>query len=369
MKCIGISGSNGFLGSHLRNTLSLEKEKYTLIDLNKDAFENLGILTELVKSCDIIFHFAAIIRNENHDFIYDENIRIADFLISALEQVNRPIKLIFSSSIQEGIPTPYGKAKRVIRSKFENWADKSNNQFCTLIIPNLFGPFAKPYYNSFVATFSHQILNGVEPHVYSDDIIPLLYIDDLIHNLIILISQKKIQKYKVINAEIEISVTKVLNELLYFKDEYIDQGIIPQLNNKFSVQLFNTFRSYISYIQFFPRLYASHADYRGNFVELIRLGIGGQVSFSSTKPGITRGNHFHTRKIERFSVIQGKAKVEMKKIGQSDSMTFYLDGDTPSYIDIPIWYYHNLINIGTEPLLTIFWINETYNPLDADTFY
>jgi len=369
MKFVGISGSSGFLGSHLRNTLSLEKDKYTIIDLDKDAFQNIDILDELVKSCDIIFHFAAIIRHENQDFIYNENLRIADFLISSLEKVNRPIKLVFSSSIQEGIPTSYGKAKRIIRSKFEIWADKSKNQFCTLIIPNLFGPFAKPYYNSFIATFSHQIINFEKPNVNSDNIIPLLYVDDLIKNLITFIFQKEFKKYKIIQAELDISVKAVLKELYYFKDEYIDKGIIPELKCKFSVQLFNTFRSYIAYDQFFPRIYKSHEDHRGNFVELIRLGTGGQVSFSTTKPGVTRGDHFHTRKIERFSVIQGKAKIEIKRYGQSEKMTFYLDGDIPSYIDIPVWHYHNLINIGTETLYTIFWINETFNPLDADTYY
>lgn len=369
MKYIGISGSNGFLGSHFRNTLSLKKDQYTVIDLNRDVFQDLDTLTELVKSCDIIYHFAAIIRHENQEFIYNENIRIAEYLIRALEKVKNPIKIVFSSSTQEGIPTAYGRAKREIRSKFESWASKTKNQFCTMIIPNLFGPFAKPYYNSFIATFSHQILIGEDPQVYSDEIISLLHVDDLIKNLETLIFQNEFKKYILISAEIDISVSSVLKELFHFRNEYIEKGTIPELSSKFSVQLFNTFRSYIAYDQFFPRFYIKNEDHRGNFIELIRIGAGGQVSFSTTRPGITRGNHFHTRKIERFSVIQGKAKIEMRKYGQSDTMTFFLDGEKPSYIDIPVWHYHNLINIGQETLYTIFWINEFYDPLDPDTFY
>ena len=369
MKYVGITGSSGFLGSHLKNTLCLEKEKYSVIDLNKEVFNNLESLIELVKSCDIIFHFAAVIRSENQDYVYKENIRIADCLIKALEKSKRSTKLIFSSSIQEGIPTPYGKAKREIRSIFENWANKTHNKYTTLIIPNLFGPFAKPYYNSFIATFSHEIINGLSPKIYSDNLVPLLYVDDLVKNMISLIFQNNLKKYFIVSATADVLVSDILKELLYFRDEYIIKGAIPKLDNKFSVQLFNTFRSHISYSNFFPRVYQNHEDNRGNFIELVRVDTGGQISFSTTMPGVTRGNHFHTRKIERFSVIHGKAKIEMSKYGSSDVMTFHLDGASPSYVDIPIWHYHNLTNLGTEPLFTIFWINECFDPKDSDTYF
>jgi len=119
----------------------------------------------------------------------------------------------------------------------------------------------------------------------------------------------------------------------------------------------------------FPINFTKHTDARGSFVEVIRLGIGGQVSFSTTVPGITRGNHFHTRKIERFAVIKGKALIQLRKIGTNEVLEFYLDGEKPSYVDMPIWYTHNIKNIGDEVLYTNFWINEPYNPADADTYF
>jgi UDP-2-acetamido-2,6-beta-L-arabino-hexul-4-ose reductase len=119
----------------------------------------------------------------------------------------------------------------------------------------------------------------------------------------------------------------------------------------------------------FPVSFVEHTDDRGSFVEIIRLGVGGQVSFSTTIPGITRGNHYHTRKIERFAVIKGKALIQLRRIGTDEVLDFYLDGDAPSYVDMPIWYTHNIKNIGNEVLYTNFWINEFFDPNDPDTYF
>ena len=120
---------------------------------------------------------------------------------------------------------------------------------------------------------------------------------------------------------------------------------------------------------YFPVKFTKHNDTRGSFVEIIRLGVGGQLSFSTTVPGITRGNHFHTRKIERFAVIKGKALIQLRRIGTNEVHNFYLNGDEPGYVDMPIWYTHNIKNIGENTLYTNFWINEPYNLEDADTFF
>ena len=133
--------------------------------------------------------------------------------------------------------------------------------------------------------------------------------------------------------------------------------------------MFHTFLSYINYESFFPFCYNINTDNRGSFVEIIRLESGGQISFSTTKPGITRGNHFHTRKTERFSVIKGKAKVEIRKIGAKKKYCFKLDGNEPSFIDMPIWHTHNITNVGDEDLYTIFWINEHFDENNPDTFF
>lgn len=164
-------------------------------------------------------------------------------------------------------------------------------------------------------------------------------------------------------------VSVVLKLLNIFKQKYFDGGEIPVINDSFEHNLFNTYRSYIDYKTHFPVKFTQHTDPRGAFVEVIRLGIGGQCSFSTTVPGITRGNHYHTRKIERFAVIKGKALIQLRKIDTDEVLDFYLDGNEPAYVDMPIWYTHNIKNIGDEELYTIFWINEAFNPEDADTYF
>jgi UDP-2-acetamido-2,6-beta-L-arabino-hexul-4-ose reductase len=120
---------------------------------------------------------------------------------------------------------------------------------------------------------------------------------------------------------------------------------------------------------YFPKKFVQHADNRGAFVEIARQGIPGQTSFSTTLPGITRGNHFHTRKIERFAVIKGKALIQLRRIGTEEVFDFYLDGDEPAYVDMPIWYTHNIKNIREDILYTIFWINEPFDENDPDTYF
>jgi UDP-2-acetamido-2,6-beta-L-arabino-hexul-4-ose reductase len=369
MKKIGITGRNGFIGTHVYTVLSLHHDKYELIEIKQTHWDNVDHFYELINSCDAVIHLAGVNRHTDSDFIYDENIRLAELLINVLYKVKHPIQLIFSSSLQENTDTPYGKAKKKSRALFEKWSNDTGNIFWGCVIPNVFGPFGKPFYNSFVATFCYQLTHQGTPEIQTDAIVPLLYVGDLVAEFEKILQLPVGNAYQEITASKVMKVSDVLLQLQNFTGEYLHKGIIPELQDKFAIQLFNTYRSYIPHEKLFPRMYVEHSDNRGAFVELIRLGMGGQVSFSTTLPGITRGNHFHTRKIERFSVIKGKAKMELKRYGCSEVDTFYLDGVNPCYIDIPIWYYHNITNIGEDVLYTIFWISEQYNPDDADTYF
>jgi UDP-2-acetamido-2,6-beta-L-arabino-hexul-4-ose reductase len=183
------------------------------------------------------------------------------------------------------------------------------------------------------------------------------------------IEKKTDNAFLIMEHTAKAKVSEVLAFLLDYKSIYQDTGEIPNIKSTFEHNLFNTFRCYIDIENHFPVKFTQHIDPRGSFVEIIRLGIGGQVSFSTTVPGITRGNHYHTRKIERFAVIKGKALIQLRRIGTDEVMDFYLDGDNPSYVDMPIWYTHNIKNIGDEVLFTNFWINESYDENDPDTYF
>ena len=154
-----------------------------------------------------------------------------------------------------------------------------------------------------------------------------------------------------------------------YKNVYFENHGFPQLNSVFEVNLFNTFRSYIDHSSYYPVLLKKNPDQRGVFIETIKTSLGGQFSFSTTIPGITRGNHFHTRKIERFIVIKGKAIIELRRIGTTEILRFELNGEQPSFVDMPVWFTHNITNTGDDELITLFWINEFFNPDDTDTFF
>ena len=166
-----------------------------------------------------------------------------------------------------------------------------------------------------------------------------------------------------------IKVSMLLNLIESFKECYFEKGVFPDLNDKFTKNLFNTFVCYIDHSKWFPFFLKKHTDNRGSFVETVKLNSGGQVSFSITVPGIKRGDHFHTQKAERFAVVNGKAKIEIRQIGTREKRTFFLNGDHPSFVDMPIWHTHNITNIGDEELYTIFWTNEIFNRDDPDTYY
>ena len=249
------------------------------------------------------------------------------------------------------------------------WAEKNGAIFTGMVIPNVFGPFGNPYYNSVVATFSHQLTHNENPKIDVDAQLKLIYIGDLVKAIYYLITNRVNDKEFKVPPTDEAKVSEILTLLQSFKDQYLEQGIFPDLTDPFERNLFNTFVCYIDHEKYFPFKLKQSTDERGSFVETVKLNSGGQVSFSTTKPGITRGNHFHTRKAERFAVIKGKARIQFRRIGTDKILNFELDGNEPSYVDMPIWHTHNITNIGNEDLYTIFWISEFYDPSDPDTYF
>ena len=332
---IGITGQAGFIGTHLFNFFGLKKDEFTRIPFEDNFFDNRPKLEEFVSQCDVIIHLAALNRHNNPQTIYDTNILLVKKLLNALDSTGSKPHILFSSSTQEDRDNMFGKSKRAGRQLLSDWAEKNNTPFTGLVIPNVFGPFGNPYYNSVVATFSHQLTHNEQPKIDVDAQLKIIYIGELVREIYNLIKNKTNDpEYRVPHTR-EISVT----------------GILINIGEHYPVKL------------------KKSIDERGSFVETVKLNSGGQISFSTTKPGITRGNHFHTRKAERFAVIKGKARIQLRRIGTDKILNFELDGSEPAYVDMPVWYTHNITNTGNEDLYTIFWINEFFNPDDPDTFF
>jgi UDP-2-acetamido-2,6-beta-L-arabino-hexul-4-ose reductase len=373
---IGITGQSGFVGTHIYNYLGLQTE-VERIPFSDGFFQNESKLLEFVKSCDVIVHLAAMNRHNNPDVIYNTNIELVNQLISACESVDVTPHIIFSSSTQETRDSPYGRSKLDGRNLFEGWALKNEAIFTGLIIPNVFGPYGEPHHNSFIATFCYQLTHGEYPTVDMDAEVRLIYVAELVDLIWKIILAKSVNSnhhtgyFDLVEAPFTTleKVSHILDLLRGFKCCYFEKGIIPNLDNEFEKNLFNTFLCYIDHKSFFPFYLSKHSDERGSFVETMKLQSGGQISFSITVPGITRGNHYHTRKAERFAVIKGKAKIQLRKMGTDEVLSFELYGEIPSFIDMPIWFTHSITNIGEDDLYTIFWINEHYDADDSDTHY
>ena len=368
---VGITGQAGFIGTHLFNFLNLKKDEFLLIPFLDEYFDSKGQLEEFVRSCDCIVHLAAMNRHHEPALIYETNLNLVKQLIDAIESSDCKPHVLFSSSTQEERDNLYGKSKHEGRLLLEEWAIRSGARFTGLIIPNVFGPFGRPFYNSVVATFSYQLLHNEKPRIDVNGQMKLIYVQELvseIYQMIINPPVERVFNYKLPHTS-EYNVAEILELLEYYKNSYEDQGIFPDLSDPFKRNLFNTFVCYQDIASYYPVKLKLNTDHRGSFVETVKLNNGGQVSFSTTKSGITRGNHFHTRKSERFAVIKGNALIQLRRIGTDEVLNFNLSGEEPAYVDMPIWYTHNITNTGTDDLYTIFWISEFYDPNDPDTFF
>lgn len=371
---IGITGQAGFVGNHLYTTLSL-RDDVELIPFERTYFEQDKALVQFVSQCDAIVHLAAMNRHDDANVIYETNVALVEKLIAACEKSQHVPHILFSSSTQELKDNLYGKSKKEGKEKLMAWSERTGGKFTSLTIPNVFGPFGKPNYNSVVATFCHKVAHDQEPTIINDGEVGLIYINDLVKVFIDAVFDPKLgvsigdnSREVAIEPNHVVKVSEILALLKKFRLDYMEKGIFPNLEDYFEKSLFNTFRCYIPTAHY-PVKYTKHTDPRGTFVEIAKTQTSGQFSFSTTVPGITRGNHFHTRKAERFAVISGKARIQLRRIGTNDIINYDLDGEQPAYVDMPIWYTHNITNIGDEELITLFWINEPYDPEDADTYF
>lgn len=362
---IVISGHNGFIGGHLVRNISLHYSDAEIITLEKEDFKSENFNGKIQKN-DLIFHLAGVNRADSQEEVFNENKKLNTALLVHLNEIKFSGRLFFSSSLQEDTNSLYGKAKKEARLEFERLSEELGFEFYFLKIPNVYGPFCKPNYNSFIATFSDKLIKNETPNIIEDNTVVLVYINDLINSILQLLEDHSPKLGSDVLQELKVS--EVLKKLILFKERYLEKDEFPELKTSFDLNLFNTFRSYIDLKNFYPKKHILHSDNRGFFSELSRSGSKGQSSFSTTKPQITRGNHFHTRKIERFSVIKGKARIQLRKYLSDEIISFELDGENPSFVDMPVWYTHNITNIGENELLTFFWINEPYDENDPDTY-
>jgi UDP-2-acetamido-2,6-beta-L-arabino-hexul-4-ose reductase len=351
---VALTGGAGFLGWHTACRLRARHGIEPVL-VGRDTFAAPDSLREALRGVDTVLHLAGVNRAGSDEEVERGNAELAEALGTALD--DRPVHVVYADSVQRELDNPYGRGKRRAAELLEALP----GTFADVVLPNLFGEHGRPAYNSFVATFCHEIAAGRRPEVTGDRAIPLLHAQDAAQALIEA-ALDPVDRSVAVEGE-EHGIGEVLADLTGFHALYAARGELPDLSSAFAVDLFNTYRSHLFPAQF-PISPSVHRDPRGDLVETVRAHGGtGQGFVSSTRPGHTRGDHYHLRKIERFFVIAGEAEISLRRLLHDDVVTFRLSGDTPSFVDMPTMWVHNIRNVGDGELLTMFWADQL---LDAD---
>lgn len=354
-----LTGSAGFLGWHTRARL------HALTDHQVVTADRAGWprLKELAREVDAVIHVAGVNRGTSAD-VSTGNVELARGVAEAVRSSGRSPTIVYANSIQAGLDTPYGVGKEQAAAALADAAADTGSSFVDVRLPNLFGEHGRPGYNSFVATFTHSVVNGDRPAVI-DRPVALLHVQAASQ---LFLDALEPTSDGVLNPPgMQTTVREVFEKLCYFNDLYAT-GDLPPLLNDFDVDVFNTLRAArfptCSPVELLPR-----ADDRGHLTEVVRShGGGGQTFVSTSKPGITRGEHFHLRKVERFVVLNGTARISLRRLFTNDVVSFDVTGDHPVIIDMPTLWVHNITNTGPTELTTIFWAHPLFNPDAPDTF-
>lgn len=356
---VAMTGADGFLGWHTGGALR-ERDLSAREILVGSGFDSAGAVAALSGASRLI-HLAGVNRASD-DEIRDGNVLFAEQVAEALRRSDAPPPVVvFSNSIQAGNGTVYGDAKAKAADILASAAADLGLEFVDLRLPNLFGEHGRPFYNAVTATFCHILAEGGRPTVDADKELTLLHAQNAADLLI-----GNVDPADQGGLEVRETVSGLLARLSSMARVY-GTGEIPDIADAFDRDLFNTYRSYTFESQIPIRL-TRHADSRGSFFEIIRSHGGtGQSSFSTTVPGITRGDHFHRRKVERFTVLAGEGTIALRRLFTEKVFEFHVRGDEPMAIDMPTMWTHKISNTGDQVLYTSFWTNDIFNPDNPDT--
>lgn len=359
MTNIAMTGGHGFLGWHTRAALYEKAIEASLVPVGENF--NSSKAKHDINGAEKLIHIAGINRADD-DEIREGNLSFARQLVDTLLSIENPPKVIvYANSTQAGNGSVYGEAKLAAGEILREAAEKIDAEFVDVRLPNLFGEHGRPFYNAVTATFCHLLVGGETPTVQDDKQLTLLHAQDAAD---LLIGNCEVERQE--NLEQKETVSGLLARLQDL-DRVYRCGEMPDISNPFARNLFNTYRSYM--FESRPQIpLVKHADTRGSFSEIIRTHGGtGQTSFSTTVPGVLRGGHYHRRKVERFLVLSGKARISLRKMFTDEVKHFDVDGEQPIAIDMPTLWTHSIENTGSEVLLTNFWTDDHFDPNNPDT--
>lgn len=380
-----VTGANGFVGKNLcsqlknirdnkyRNTALPKIEEVFEFDVDSDPED----LDKFCREADFVFNLAGVNRPENPDDFMQGNFGFASLLLESLKKHNNRCPVMISSSTQAALNNSYGKSKLAGEELMRKYGEETGAPVLIYRFPNIFGKWCKPNYNSAVATFCHNIANDLPITVNNrDTLLTLLYIDDLVEEMIDALagnahhkSDSEGRDFCFVPTEHQATLGQI-TDLLYGFDKMHDNLTVPDLKeNSFEKKLYSTFLSYLPERKTSYRL-KMNEDNRGSFTEFIHTTSSGQFSVNVSKPGITKGEHWHHSKNEKFLVVKGQGLIRMRNLLNGEIREFKVSGDSLEVVEMLPGFTHNIINLSNkEDLVTLMWCNENFNPNKPDTYF
>lgn len=374
-----ITGAKGFVGKNLVAELcNIRDGKDKTFPLTQeleicefDVDTDKSLLDEYCKDCDFVFNLAGVNRPEKEEDFMNGNFGFASLLLDTLKKYNNTCPVMLSSSTQASLQNPYGKSKKAGEDLFFAYSKETGAKVLVYRFPNVFGKWCRPNYNSAVATFCNNIANDL-PITVNDrnHLMTLVYIDDVVTELIGALCGKETKdgEYCRVPTQHNITLGEIVDLLYSFKESRETRAVPDMTEGSFSKKLYSTYLSYLPTDKFSYPL-KMNVDNRGSFTEILRTVNNGQFSVNISKPGITKGQHWHHTKNEKFLVVSGKGVIRFRKIGEDKIYEYFVSGDKLEVVDIPTGYTHNIENLGDTDMVTFMWCNECFNPEKPDTFF
>ena len=375
-----VTGANGFVGrnlvSQLENIASGKARNYAIAGeelhvLCYDVDSDPAALEEYCRRADFVFNLAGVNRPEDPSEFMKGNFGFASVLLDTLKKCGNTCPVMISSSTQAALDNPYGESKRAGEELLFEYGRETGAKVLVYRFPNVFGKWCRPNYNSAVATFCHNIAHGLPIRVNDPSVVMhLVYIDDVVDELIGALSgdEHRAGAFCEVPVVHEITLGGIVDLLYSFRDMQQDLEV-PDLGDAFTKKLYSTYLSYLPKEKFCYPL-KMNVDNRGSFTEIIRTPDRGQFSVNISKPGITKGEHWHHTKNEKFVVVSGHGLVQLRKIGTDEVINFEVSGEKMEVVEMIPGYTHNIINLSdTEDLVTFMWANEAFNPERPDTYF
>lgn len=366
-----VTGAGGFLGKNLIAALkALNSEEYTIYTYDKS--NNLKDLKKYTVDCDFVYHFAAVHRPVRDTEFIEVNYELFQTMLVYLRESGNKCPVLYTSSIQAEQNTEYARSKQLAEEALREHEKINKSKSIIYRLTNTFGKWAKPCAYSVTATFCYNIARNKEIEIHNPDtVMRFYYVDDVIASFLRHLREEipsNEDGYYRLAEEYTYPMTlKELADTIRSFKKAREELYIPDMKNPLIKKLYSTYLSYLPEEALIIPL-RSHRDERGSFTELFKTEDRGQISLNITKPGIKKGEHYHNTKCERFLVIEGNAKIQLRRIGTGDVREFFLSSDNPAIFEIPPGCTHNLINTGDEDLYTIIWANEVFDKQNPDTY-